>query len=165
MLGVERLKAYEGVSRFIRDPYALSVFEGRNLTFVNALSANDVSSTQMIYDLTRGSGDEELVILINNRGDRPARAKDMARLCSKMQPDGIWLLGENRDALMALRRKAAPRARLESFEKASQIPFESEAPRLILAVGNIKNEGIRLVERAKAELKARPVMKEAEHVQ
>ena len=76
-LGVDRPTAFEGIRHFVRDPFALSVFSGKNLTFVNALSANDVSSTQMIYEKTRGPAAEELVILINNRGDRPARARDM----------------------------------------------------------------------------------------
>jgi len=159
-MGVERKTAYRGISGFIRDPYALSVFEGERTTFVNALSANDVSSTQMIYDLTRGSEEEELVILINNRGDRPARARDMARLCKEMQPKRIWLLGDNQEALASLCRKGTPGAAIESFRLASEIPFASKQPRLILAVGNIKNEGIRLVERAKAELKEIPVGKE-----
>ena len=44
-VGVERKTAYRGVEGFIRDPYALSVFKGNNTVFVNALSANDVSST------------------------------------------------------------------------------------------------------------------------
>ena len=159
-MGVERKTAYGGISGFIRDPYALSVFKGERTTFVNALSANDVSSTQMIYDLTRGSEEEELVILINNRGDRPARARDMARLCKEMQPKRIWLLGDNQEALASLCRKGTPGAAIESFRLASEIPFASKQPRLILAVGNIKNEGIRLVERAKAELKEIPVGKE-----
>ena len=150
--GVGRKTAYKGIEGFIRDPYALSVFRGSNTVFVNALSANDVSSTQMIYDKVRNGENEELVILINNRGDRPARAKDMARLVKEMQPARVWLLGDNQQALEALCRKAAPDAALEGFSTAEQVPFSSDQPRLIMAVGNIKNEGIRLVERAKQEL-------------
>ncbi len=151
-VGVERKTAYRGIEGFIRDPYALSVFRGNNTVFVNALSANDVSSTQMIYDKIRGDEDEELVILINNRGDRPARAKDMARLVGVMQPARVWILGDNQQALEALCKKAAPKAELSGYSLAEEVPFASEKPRLIMAVGNIKNEGIRLVERAKEEL-------------
>ena len=161
-LGVDRSTAFEGIRHFVRDPFALSVFSGKNLTFVNALSANDVSSTQMIYEKTRGPAAEELVILINNRGDRPARARDMARLCRVMQPKRIWLLGDEQQALSRLCRRAAPEAAIQGFQRAEQIPLESQAPRLILAVGNIKNEGMRLVERAQRELQEKPVMKEAE---
>ena len=156
-LGMDRQRAFEGVKSFVRDPFALSVFGGENLTFVNALSANDVSSTKIIYEATRGEGEEELVILINNRGDRPARAMDMARLCREMGPRRIWLLGDEQRALMRLCHRAAPEAEIQGFTLAEEIPFASEAPRLILAVGNIKNEGMRLVERAQKELTEQPV--------
>ncbi len=152
-VGVDRMTAYGGISRFIRDPYALSVFRGDHIVLVNALSANDVSSTQIIYDRLRSREEEELVILINNRGDRPARAKDMARLVREMQPARVWLLGDDQRALESLCRKAAPAAAIARFSSAAEVPFASEVPRLIMAVGNIKNEGIQLVERAKRELK------------
>ena len=105
-LGMDRQRAFEGVKSFVRDPFALSVYGGENLTFVNALSANDVSSTRMIYEATRNEGGEELVILINNRGDRPARAQDMVRLCREMEPKEIWLLGDEQRALARLCRRA-----------------------------------------------------------
>ena len=164
-LGVDRLTAWEGVKSFVRDPFALSVFGGENLTFVNALSANDVSSTKMIYERTRGAGEEELILLINNRADRPARALDMVRLCREMEPKEIWLLGDEQRALSRQCRRAAPRATVRGFRAAEEIPFASDRPRLILAVGNIKNEGMRLMERAKNELKELPVRGgEGEHV-
>ena len=164
-LGVDRLTAWEGVKNFVRDPFALSVFGGEDLTFVNALSANDVSSTKMIYERTRRAGEEELVILINNRADRPARALDMVRLCRELQPREIWLLGDEQRALSRQCRRAAPNAAVRGFKTAEEIPFTSDHPRLILAVGNIKNQGMALVERAKNELKEKPVRGgEGDHV-
>ena len=155
-LGVDRSTALEGLKTFVRDPFALAVFKGENLTFVNALSANDVSSTRMIYEATGREG-EELVILINNRSDRPARALDMVRLCREMGPKRIWLLGDGQRALTRLCRRAAPAAQIRGFCAAEDIPFISDSPRLVLAVGNIKNEGMRLVERAQRELQEQPV--------
>ena len=164
-LGVDRLTAWEGVKNFVRDPFALSVFGGEDLTFVNALSANDVSSTQMIYERTRRAGEEELVILINNRADRPARALDMVRLCRELQPREIWLLGDEQRALSRQCRRAAPSAAVRGFKTAEEIPFTSDHPRLILAVGNIKNQGMALVERAENELTELPVKGgEGDHV-
>lgn len=165
-LGVDRLTAFQGIKGFVRDPFALSVFKRGTLTFVNALSANDVSSTKMIYESTRGTGEEELIILINNRGDRPARALDMVRLCREMAPKEIWLLGDQQRALARRCRRVAPGAEVRGFKRAAEIPLTSDAPRLILAVGNIKNEGMALVERAQRELTEIPVHTggEGEHV-
>ena len=165
-LGVDRLTAFEGLKAFVRDPFALSVYGNETLTFVNALSANDVSSTKRIYEATRGSGGEELIVLVNNRGDRPARALDMVRLCRELRPRQIWLLGDGQRALTRLCRRAAPGAQVRGFRTAEEIPFAGDGSRLILAVGNIKNEGMRLVARAQRELKERPVRigGEGEHV-
>ena len=89
----------------------------------------------------------------------------MVRLCREMEPKEIWLLGDEQRALSRQCRRAAPRATVRGFRAAEEIPFDSDRPRLILAVGNIKNEGMRLVERAKNELKERPVRGgEGEHV-
>ena len=94
-----------------------------------------------------------------------ARALDMVRLCREMEPKEIWLLGDEQRALSRQCRRAAPRATVRGFRAAEEIPFDSDRPRLILAVGNIKNEGMRLMERAKNELKELPVRGgEGEHV-
>ena len=151
-VGVDRETACEGMRHFVRDPYALSVFKGGETVFVNALSANDVSSTRQICGRLRGGAEEELVLLINNRADRPARARDMVRLAKELGPRQIWLLGEGQPALKALCGRAVRDARIVRFRKAEEIPLFSESPRLILAAGNIKNEGMRLVERARQEM-------------
>ena len=83
-----------------------------------------------------------------------------------MEPKEIWLLGDEQRALARLCRRAAPNAPVRGYRVAEDIPFTCNAPRLILAVGNIKNEGMRLVERAQRELKELPVNigGEREHV-
>ena len=89
----------------------------------------------------------------------------MVRLCREMEPKEIWLLGDEQLALSRQCRRAAPRATVRGFRAAEEIPFDSDRPCLILAVGNIKNEGMRLMERAKNEMKERPVRGgEGEHV-
>lgn len=152
-LGVPDEAAVRGFSAFRPDPFALRVYHADRLTFVNALSANDVTSTKMIYERTRGGEDEKLVLLLNNREDRPARAADMARLAGELQPAEIRLLGESLPALARLCRKKCPEAVIRIYANADEIPLSAETPTLILAAGNIKNEGIRLAERAERELR------------
>ena len=81
----------------------------------------------------------------------------MVRLCREMEPKQIWLLGDEQRALSRMCRRAALHAAIRGFRLAEEIPFASDVPRLILAVGNIKNEGMRLVERAQKELTEQPV--------
>ena len=151
-LGVSDEAAVKGFTQFRPDPFALAVYRRDGLTFVNALSANDVTSTKMIWERTRSGEKERLILLLNNREDRPARAVDMARLAGELGPAEIWLLGESLPALARLCRKKCSGAEIRVFTNADEIPLSAETPTLILAAGNIKNEGIRLAQRAEREL-------------
>jgi len=144
----------QAISTFRRDPFALEIYQKGALQLVNALSANDTDSTQTILNRYRGATGERLILLINNRSDRPARARDMARLCRLTQPEEVWLLGEQQHALAALCRREAKKAEVRRFVNADALPLDEAAggPTLILAVGNIKNEGVRLVQRARREM-------------
>lgn len=144
----------QGIAAFRRDPYALSVHQLGGLRLVNALSANDVESTRLILDRYRGGEEERLILLINNRTDRPARARDMARLCRLIRPDEVWLLGEQQHALANLCRRGRPDLQVRGFAAAEELPLTqaAQSKTLLLAVGNIKNEGVRLVERAKQDM-------------
>lgn len=145
----------DGISRYRPDPYALCVYGAGGLRLVNALSANDGDSTGMILEAVGRNDGERLILLINNRADRPARARDMARLCGQLQPDEVWLLGGQRRALAALCRRQTPGVPVRPFAGADRLPLDeaAQAPTLLLAVGNIKDEGMRLVERAGQELR------------
>lgn len=146
----------QAIAQFRPDPYALSVHQLGELRLVNALSANDVESTLRILERYHGGEGERLILLINNRADRPARARDMARLCWQIRPDEVWLLGEQQKALAALCKRGRPDLRVCRFAKADELPLTEAAQTqtLLLAVGNIKNEGVRLVERAKRDMTA-----------
>ena len=121
---------------------------------MNALSANDRTSCLNIYAQYR-SEEEELIILINNREDRPARALDMIKLCEDLQPRAVWLMGEQLPVLRRYLKKDCPGAEIRLFRSAEEIPLEAEKKTLLLAVGNIKNEGIVLSERVKKEMKGK----------
>lgn len=175
-LGVPREKAAEGIRRFVRDPYDLKVYRNGTLTVINAFSANDVTSTLKIYaDVTAGRA-ERLVLLINNREDRPARAQEMIRLAQELGPQEIWLLGEQLHALERYARRKCPDSRVLTFQTAAQLPLEelaaagsidlaaAKTPALdnnnpitvLLAVGNIRNQGIAFSERVEEELELVP---------
>ena len=94
----------------------------------------------------------KLVILINNREDRPARALEMVRLCKELKPAEIVLLGDQQGALRGCCRRELSDVPVRNCKSAEEVPFQWEYPVLMLAVGNIKNEGIRLFDRAEREL-------------
>lgn len=151
-LGVEREKALNGMKKFVRDPYAMKIFHEGNFTFVNAMATNDVTSAEIVYKKSAEKYDGELVILINNREDRPARALEMVRLCKELRPAEILLLGDQQGALRGRCRRELGDIPVRNCRTAEDVPFQWERPVLMLAVGNIKNEGIRLFDRAEHEL-------------
>ncbi len=143
----------DAIGTYRPDPYALSVYRNGALRLVNAMSANDPDSTKLILQRVRGGAEERLVLLINNRADRPHRARDMAGLCGELCPEEVWLLGEGKGALSRLCRRLAPQTVVRSFDRAAELPLDgADRPTLILAVGNIKGEGIALVERGRREM-------------
>lgn len=150
-LGVSREDALEGMRHYVRDPFAMEVFRLENLTFVNAMSTNDVESAQKVYKRAAGAEKEKLIILINNREDRPARAHEMVRLCENLHPETVILLGDQVQALRRLCMKKLPQTEILLCRSAKEVPLMWEQPVLMLAVGNIKNEGIALYERVSRE--------------
>lgn len=146
-LGIPREKALEAMAKVRRDPYSMEILQRGKLCFVNAMSTNDVESAKLVLQRALDSGAEgkQLAILINNRADRPARAREMVRLCRELSPQRIWLLGDQPAALKRLCRRAVPGIPVE-YEPDLNRLLQPEEPTLLLAVGNIKGDGMRLME-------------------
>ncbi len=155
-LGVPRDVALRGMQSFRRDPYALSLHRLSDMAFVNALSANDVQSALLAYqrmcDLHALKGDT--ILLFNNRADRPARSKDVLALATALHPSQVILLGADQGRLAALLHRAFPSLSVLRCKNAQEVPLAFEQPSILFATGNIKDEGICLMER---------VLKEAAH--
>lgn len=151
-LGVDRETALEGMKTFVRDPYAMQIFNKERFTFINAMSTNDVTSAKIVYEKSAEKYKGKLVILINNREDRPARALEMIRLCKELKPAEVFLLGDQQCALRRYCERKLGETPVRSCRTAEEVPFLWDEPTLMLAVGNIKDEGIRLFDRAKREL-------------
>jgi poly-gamma-glutamate synthase PgsB/CapB len=100
-LGVPRETALAGMAHFHRDPYAFSQHRIGTNVFLNALSCNDAESTQAVYERARESIPQEmpLVLLLNNRPDRPERSVQMAELAIRLKPAQVLLLGSQKGYL------------------------------------------------------------------
>lgn len=138
-LGVQREIALRGMEKFRRDPFAFEKLEKGNTVFLNAFSANDVSSTKLLLEKYGGEG--RLVLLLNNRGDRPARAEEMGRLAKELQPAEVYLLGEQRGLLKRILKRALPHTPVKAFSKAEQAPLTFPEKTVLLGAGNIKGQG------------------------
>jgi poly-gamma-glutamate synthase PgsB/CapB len=153
--GVEREAALRGMRSARPDPGALRVFRVRffrkEITFINALAANDPVSTRRIWDLvkTRYGNRGPLLLLYNNRSDRLQRAEQFGRLlATELQADHYLLMGGLARAVYdAALRSGVPMDRATNLEgTAPDRVFETvldltEDRSVVLAVGNIGGDG------------------------
>jgi len=155
-LGIAKETALEGMLRYRRDPYALSLHRlpGGGL-FVNGLSINDPQSTRLVYErlakrLDWGGG--ELILLINNRPDRGYRTEHMTMVAQALQPARVWLLGASRRSAARTIAKKVPQAAISLFSQAGDLPLDQVAQgTVVFAVGNVAGPGHELMKRVREE--------------
>ena len=147
--GVSEADALRGMTEVRKDPFAFETIRRGNALFLNAFSANDVLSTLRLYAQSGAEG--RLILLLNNRRDRPARAEDMSRLAARLPAAEIWVLGEQKELLRRLLKRTCPRAPVRLFADPDQVPLDFPERTTVLCAGNIKGAGEALIRRLRAE--------------
>ena len=143
--GVSEEDALRGMTRVKKDPFAFERIEHGNGVFLNAFSANDVASTLKLYEAQGAEG--QLILVLNNRRDRPARAEDMSRLAARLPAREIWILGEQPKLLQRLLRRTCPRVPVRIFTDPGEVPLTFSDRTVLLCAGNIKGAGEALTRR------------------
>lgn len=143
--GVSEADALAGMARVRKDPYAFERIDHGNGVFLNAFSANDVVSTLKLYEDQKAEG--RLILILNNRRDRPARAEDMSRLAARLPAEEIWVLGEQPRLLKRLLRRTCPRVPVRIFADPGEVPLTFSEKTVLLCAGNIKGAGEALTQR------------------
>ena len=151
-LGVERRKALAGMKQYRRDPGAFSIEtmsgkRGSHIVFLNALAANDPSSSERILDGVEKQGlmaSGKRLLLINNRHDRPARLRQFIDFAVKHEQrfDHIAAAGSCQPVTRRtlVKRGIAPE-RIRSLSSFSELT-ELEDDTVVFAVGNIVGSGL-----------------------
>lgn len=154
-LGADRGLALEGMRRYRRDPYALSLYRLHGGLLINGLSINDVQSTCMVWRELSARYKLEgkrLILLVNNRADRGSRTQDMLRVCSELAPLEVWLLGASLSYMKRGLRRMLPTAGVRVFLRAAEVDFSAvNSDAVLFAVGNLAGEGRTLIARMKEE--------------
>jgi poly-gamma-glutamate synthase PgsB/CapB len=149
-LGVGETDARRGFDQVREDPYSLKETTWEQSILVNALSANDLSSTLMLI----GRYQERyaklpLWLLINNRADRPERTRDMLKMPGICNAHGVFLLGDMQPWFRRQLMKRHPGIEVRCCASAEQaLDALFGYPRLMVAVGNIHGEGKRFCDLA-----------------
>ncbi len=163
--GVEREAALRAMYDVVPDVGALTrwrFIEGtKDVTFVNAFAANDPVSYVHVWDRLRlADRSDEVIMLMNNRGDRMRRAKDLAPLFGRELVAGRYVLIGEQTRVLAdmLRRQGLPMDRVEDlagrpapelWDKLVQLA----PPRcLVVGIGNIANIGNELLDHLRSRM-------------
>lgn len=101
LLGVNRKAAIERMKKHKKDPGALKTYKlntknSNDIFFINGFAINDPDSILIVYNYLKEKGifkNKEIILLINNRGDRGYRVQQHAEVISKIKPDKVWITG------------------------------------------------------------------------
>ncbi len=155
-LGVDCAAALAGMSKYKRDPYALSLFtlEGGAL-FINGLSINDPDSSYRVWSMLSERyrlSEKRLILLINNRPDRGYRTEHMLLLAKRLAPHEVWLLGASQGVVSRELSALPNKPVIRRFKKARELPLDSpDGKTVIFAAGNIAGQGHPLMARVREE--------------
>ncbi len=154
-LGVDRETALCGMrTLYRRDPYALSyhLLPGGAL-FVNAMAANDITSTGTILADALGREDaglKRLTLVLNNRADRASRTGQMIQWTAEVRPRAVYLMGASGPwAARRLRALGLEHVFCTTATRLDLCAFGEDD--LVFAAGNIAGEGILLMRRVEKE--------------
>jgi len=161
-VGVDRRRALEGMWQVTPDVGAMTRWafteqrdgQPMRLEFINGFAANDPDSYLRVWKhLGLGERPETVIVLMNIRGDRQRRSKDLAPLLGRELKAAHFVLIGDETALFAdmLKRQGLARERIHD---ASRLDAEALWQRLIglcpdggcvVGIGNIAGIGNRLL--------------------
>lgn len=149
-LGAERPRAAEGMRKgYRRDSFAQEECRMGKHRFVSAFSANDPVSTKKA--LEQASGEEKrLILVMNQREDRPERAGQCERFAEQCAPDEVWLLGAYQKQMRAKLEKKKIPTRCMKIEDAAEAVRRLDEPTLLFGMGNLKGDGMAFIRMARS---------------
>lgn len=101
ILNVNKAKALEGMKNYKRDPGVLKIYRlndtKEEVLFINGFAINDPDSTMQVYEYLNRKNifkDKEVIVMVNNRRDRPYRMKQHIEVINYIKPHKIWISGK-----------------------------------------------------------------------
>lgn len=132
---------------------------GASIHFVNALAANDLTSTLLVWERWQemaeslGLVDAPVVGLLHNRNDRSFRVPELVQVCSELPFDCLWLTGDLVPVTKRfLKRQGFDAGRIRTLKKPSSrrilesLVHDYQGDVVLFAYGNIKGFGQELAD-------------------
>ncbi|MDO5564644.1 MAG: poly-gamma-glutamate synthase PgsB [Eubacteriales bacterium] len=148
-------KSIYGIKKYyIKDPFSLSIYKLKNGSiFINGFSINDLYSIKSNYYYLQNKYQfEDVILLINNRFDRPLRTMQMIQFIIEMKMQYIWITGDNKNFIKRKILKGLHVKEIKFFNNSNEIYNNMKNnKKTIFAFGNIHNQGFELVKLIKEE--------------
>lgn len=159
ILGIDRDRALDKMKSYKRDPGALNTYKldmksNRDVFFINGFAINDPDSILIVYDNLNEKEifkDKDLILLVNNRGDRGYRVKQHIEVILSIKPDKVWITGSYKKFM----KKKIVKAGFEEDEIIILNDYKLEeinsisSDTVIFAIGNIVGRGEKILENIK----------------
>lgn len=115
--------------------------------FLPLFSVNDITSFNSIIIRTNLSNFDSINFIFNNRKDREYRIKEFSSYLSNFNfPYNLYIIGENCKKASRIFSKKSPNTKIISeIKELSYIMNESNDKTIYIGIGNIKNQGIELI--------------------
>ena len=162
-MGIPESLAWEGMGNVTPDPGSTQIYRlkrpGVRVFFVNALAANDFTSTLLVWERWQAMSNKlsishiPVVGVLHNRADRSFRVEELVQMALELPLDSLWLTGD----LVPVTKRHLKR---NGFDLKKVTSHKRESPELIVdavsqryagdvvlfAYGNIKGFGQELAD-------------------
>ena len=160
-LNVSRNIALQGMYKVMPDvgaahEYIIDVDAVKQVAFINGFAANDPQSSQEIWDsaIERNKSKPHKIMVINTRSDRLDRSKQIAESLSNWKlADKYIIIGSHCLFLIkaALKQGLSSSLFINAEGAKSEMIFDiimdtSSSSSVVVGIGNIKNEGLELIQ-------------------
>lgn len=155
ILGVDKIKALEGMKSYKSDPGVLRIYKLNNtkeeILFINGFAINDPDSTMQVYEYLRKKNifkDKEVIVMVNNRRDRPYRMKQHIEVINYINPDKIWISGKYLNLMKKyLLKEGIKEEKILLIKDAAEINLKDiNKSTAIYGIGNIVGNGEKIVQ-------------------
>jgi len=160
-LNVSRNIALQGMYKVMPDvgaahEYIIDVDAVKQVAFINGFAANDPQSSQEIWDsaIERNKSKPHKIMVINTRSDRLDRSKQIAESLSNWKlADKYIIIGSHCLFLIktAIKQGLSSNLFVNAEGAKSEMIFDiimdtSSSSSVVVGIGNIKNEGLELIQ-------------------
>ena len=135
---IDKDAALAAMKGYRRDIGAFSIYQTDTTIFANGFSINDSESIREAYGKVRQLvGEKPLTVIINNRTDRPLRAREHLLLLKQLAPQAVFVAG----GFYALFKNKLRGIEVKRYRHIEQLQQE-----FVFGIGNIRKYGYEIIE-------------------